>query len=248
MVNKTGKTKKEALDPSRVRHLIKKGNARGISVFDLGLVPYDESFQLQLELFESIRKNDLPGVLLLLEHPPVITIGSNRSTENLLAEENVLSKKGIAIVQSNRGGDITLHAPGQLICYPVFNLKYFKKDLTLFVHNLEEVIIETLNIYNIKGNRIKKHRGVFTGTKKIASIGLKVRKWITIHGLSLNISIDLSYFENIVACGLKDLPQTSMSEILGKDIPINNVKELIKKSFENIFNMPFDKIQDEISL
>jgi len=248
MVNKTGKIKKEVLDPSGMLQVIEEKGARGISGFDLGLISYDESFQLQLELFESIRKNDLPGVLLLLEHPPVITIGSNRSTENLLIEKSVLSEKGIDIVQSNRGGDITLHAPGQLICYPVFNLKYFKKDLTLFVYNLEEVIMETLNIYNITGNRLKKHRGVFTGTKKIASIGLKVRKWITIHGLSLNINIDLSYFENIVACGLKDLPQTSMSEILGKDIPINNVKELIRKSFENIFNMPFDKIRDKTSL
>jgi lipoate-protein ligase B len=248
MIKKSGKIKKEFLNLLGMLQVIEEKGAGGISVFDLGLVPYDESFQLQLELFESIRKNDLPGLLLLLEHPPVITIGSNRSTKNLLAKKAVLSKKGIAVVQSNRGGDITLHAPGQLICYPVFNLKYFKKDLTLFVHNLEEVIIETLNIYNISGSRIKKHRGVFTGTKKIASIGLKVRKWITIHGLSLNISIDLSYFENIVACGLKDLPQTSISEILGKDIPINNVKELIQKSFENIFNMPFDKIQDKISL
>ena len=243
MVNETGKTKKEVLDSSGMLQLLKKEGTRSISVFDLGLIPYDESFQLQLELFESIRKNDLPGVLLLLEHPPIITIGSNRSTENLLAEQDVLSEKGIDVVQSNRGGDITLHAPGQLICYPVFNLKYFKKDLTLFVHNLEEVIIETLNTYDISGSRIKKHRGVFAGTKKIASIGLKVRKWITNHGLSLNINIDLSYFENIIACGLKDFSQTSMSEILGKDIPINDVKELIQKSFENIFNMPFNKIQ-----
>lgn len=243
MVNKTGKTKKEVLGPPGMLQLIKKEGTRSISVFDLGLVPYDESFQLQLELFEYIREKDLPGVLLLLEHTPVITIGSNRSTENLIAEKDVLSEKGIDVVQSNRGGDITLHAPGQLICYPVFNLKYFKKDLTLFVHKLEEIIIETLNTYDIQGSRIKKHRGVFAGTKKIASIGLKVRKWITIHGLSLNISIDLSYFENIVACGLKDFPQTSISEILGKDIPINDVKELILKSFENIFNMPFTKIQ-----
>ena len=244
MVNETGKTEKEAFNASKVLQVAEKVGARGISVFDLGLVPYDKSFQLQLELFELIRKNDLPGVLLLLEHPPVITIGSNRSTENLLAQEDVLSKKGIDLIRSNRGGDITLHAPGQLICYPIFNLKYFKKDLTLFVHNLEEVIIETLNIYNIAGNRIKKHRGVFTGTKKIASIGLRIRKWITMHGLSLNINIDLSFFEYIIACGLKDYPQTSVSEILGKDIPINDVKEPIQKSFENIFNMPFNKIQE----
>jgi len=243
MIKKLGKIKKEVFDTSGIMQVMEKKDARGISVFDLGLVPYDESFQLQLEFFESIRKNDLPGVLLLLEHPPVITIGSNRSTKNLLAKKAALSKKGIAVVQSNRGGDITLHAPGQLICYPVFNLKYFKKDLTLFVHNLEEVIIETLKTYDIQGTRIKKHRGVFAGTEKIASIGLKVRKWITNHGLSLNISIDLSYFENIVACGLKDFPQTSISEILGKNIPINDVKELIQKSFENIFNMPFNKIQ-----
>jgi lipoyl(octanoyl) transferase len=244
MINETGKTKKEVFNSLKILQLIKKGGTGSINVFDLGQISYGEAFQLQLGLFEFIKENDLPGTLLLLEHPPIITIGSNRSTENLLVKKDSLSKKGIDIVQSNRGGDITLHAPGQLICYPVFNLKYFKKDLSLFVHNLEEVIIETLNAYGISSSRVKKHRGVFTGTKKIASIGLKIRKWITLHGLSLNININLSYFDNIVACGLKDFPQTSISEILGKDIPINNVKELMQKSFENIFNIPFDKIQE----
>ncbi|MCJ7665297.1 MAG: lipoyl(octanoyl) transferase LipB [Actinobacteria bacterium] len=242
MLNKTGKIKKDTFNASEVVRLAEDHFAEGISVFDLGLIPYDESFQLQLQLFELITKSSTAGILLLLEHPPVITIGSNRSTKNLLAGERALSERGIAIVQSNRGGDITLHGPGQLICYPVFDLKYFKKDLNLFVYNLEEVIIETLRYYGISGERVNKHRGVFTGGQKIASIGLKVRKWITMHGLSLNVSIDLSYFENIIACGLKDYPQTSISEILSEDIPINNVKEHMQKSFEKKFNMPFNKI------
>lgn len=244
MVNKTGKIKKDTFNASEIVRLAGDRDTESISTFDLGLVPYNESFQLQLQLFELIARSDLPGILLFLEHPPVITIGSNRSTKNLLAGESVFAERGIDIIQSNRGGDITLHGPGQLICYPVFDLKYFKRDLTLFVYNLEEVIIATLKSYGISGNRVNKHRGVFTGSQKIASIGLKVRKWITMHGLSLNVSIDLSYFENIIACGLKDYPQTSISEILGKDIPINNVKEHMQNSFENIFNMPFDKIQE----
>jgi lipoyl(octanoyl) transferase len=225
------------MENNRLNSLINRMNSEKIPVLDSGIMPYSDAFEFQIALTGEIYKNSLRGAILLMEHPPVITIGSNCSAKNLLTPEAVLEKYGIELVNSNRGGDITLHGPGQLICYPVFNLNFFKKDLTLFVYSLENVIINTLLHFGIAGRRVEKHRGVFIENKKIASIGLRVRKWISIHGFSLNVDIDLSYFKHIIACGLKDYPQTSMSEILQKDIPINDVKEHVLKSFEKVFDI-----------
>jgi len=206
-----------------------------VPCFDLGLIGYNDAFQVQMHLFEKVRTEQIPGSILLLEHYPVITIGSNGKTENLLASKESLSVQGIELVRSNRGGDITFHGPGQLVCYPIFNLTHLGKDLTLFIWNLEQVIINLLNQYNIKGTRVDKLRGVFTGSNKIASIGLHVKKWVTIHGFALNVNVDLNYFNNIIACGLKDYDPTSMQKILNRNIPINDVKELIRFNFCKIF-------------
>jgi lipoate-protein ligase B len=222
--------------------IIDRMDSEDIPVLDSGIIPYQDAFDFQLALTEQIYEKDLKGIILLLEHPPVITIGSNHSIKNLLTPEDDLTDLGIELIGSNRGGDITLHGPGQIICYPVFNLKFFGKDLNLFVYNLEQVIINILLTFYIEGRRIKKHRGIFVEDKKIASIGLKVRKWISMHGFSLNVNIDLSYFKHILACGLKDYPQTSLSSLLKKDITINDVKEHILKSFETVFNISTEKI------
>jgi lipoyl(octanoyl) transferase len=217
-------------------------NGPEIPVLDAGTVKYDEAFDIQSELASKIIEEDYKGIILLLEHPPVITIGSNRSRDNLISTERKLKESGIELISSNRGGDITLHAPGQIICYPVLNLKYLKKDLTTFVYNLEQVIINTLEIYGIEGKRVKKHRGVFIKNSKIASIGLRVRKWVSIHGFSLNVDIDLSYFQHIIACGLKDFPQVSMSSLLEKYIAIDDVKEQIIMNLESVFGIKTVKI------
>jgi len=208
-----------------------------IPVLDAGTVQYENAFSIQTGLAARIFEKDLKGIILLLEHPPVITIGNNRSRANLLTPEDRLGRLGIKLVSTNRGGDITLHAPGQLVCYPVLNLKYFGRDLPLFVHNLEQVLLDTLRSYGINGRRIKKHRGIFIGENKIASIGLRVRKWVSIHGFSLNINIDLSYFKHIIACGLEDLPQVSMSLLLKKNISVDDVKEQIIADFESVFGI-----------
>jgi lipoate-protein ligase B len=213
-----------------------------IPVLDAGTVKYDEAFDIQSKLASKIIEKDYKGIILLLEHPPVITIGSNRSRDNLISTGRKLKESGIELISSNRGGDITLHAPGQIICYPVLNLKYFEKDLTAFVYNLEQVLLDTLEAYGIKGKRVKKHRGVFINNSKIASIGLKVRKWVSIHGFSLNVDIDLSYFQHIIACGLKDFPQVSMSSLLEKYIAIDDVKEQIILSLESVFGIKTVKI------
>ncbi len=225
-----------------LNRIIDRMDSEDMPVLDPGLIPYQDAFNFQLALTEQIYKRDLKGIILLLEHPPVITIGSNRSIKNLLTPEDDLAVLGIELISSNRGGDITLHGPGQIICYPVFNLKFFGKDLNLFVYNLEQVVINTIIPFGLNSRRVKKHRGIFVEDKKIASIGLKVRKWISMHGFSLNVNIDLSYFKHILACGLKDYPQTSLSSLLKRDITINDVKEHILKSFETIFNISTEKV------
>jgi lipoate-protein ligase B len=219
-----------------------KNIQKNILSFNLGLISYNEAYDLQLKLFELTKSNNNPGVILILEHYPVITIGSNRSTRNLLATIEKLKNQNIELLQSDRGGDITLHTPGQVVCYTILNLSRIKKDLTLFVHNLEQVIIEVLAHYNIQGTRVTRHRGIFVNNFKIASIGLKVKKWITFHGFSININNDLKYYDNIIACGLKDYPQTSIQKILNRPIHINDVKEQIVHSFENTFKIPILKI------
>lgn len=214
-----------------------------IPVIDPGIISYNKAFDIQSALTAEIREKDYKGAIILLEHTPVITVGSNRSTGNLLTSKNRLRKLGIELIDSNRGGDITLHGPGQIVCYPVFNLTHFGKDLSLFVYNLEQVILNTLHAFGLEGHRVEKHRGIFIENKKIASIGLRVKKWVSMHGFSLNVDIDLSYFKHIIACGLKDFPQTSISSLLKKNISINDVKEQIVKSFETVFDISTEKIK-----
>jgi lipoate-protein ligase B len=225
------------MESTDIKQIEKIMDNKKVPVLDVGILGYNKAFDIQSKLASKIIEKDYRGIILLLEHPPVITIGSNRSRDNLVSTEKRLKESGIELVSSNRGGDVTLHAPGQIICYPVLNLKYFKKDLTVFVHNLEQVILDTLDVYGIKGKRVEKHRGVFIKNSKIASIGLRVRKWVSIHGFSLNVNIDLSYFQHIIACGLKDFPQVSMSSLLERYIAIDDVKEQIIISLESVFGI-----------
>ncbi len=212
-------------------------NSGKILCLDLGIIPYNDAYNLQTYFFDQVKLSNCCGVILLLEHTPVITIGNNKKLDNLLASNTKLKERNIELVQSNRGGDITFHGPGQIVCYPILNLSYVKKDLSLYVYNLEQLIIEVLNHYGICGTRIDKHRGVFVENYKIASIGVRIKKWITMHGFSLNVNVDLSYFDNIIACGLKKYSQTSMQKILNRNIPINNVKEQILIKFNEVFGL-----------
>ena len=149
-----------------IRYIKEAAPAKKILLFDLGLIDYNDAYDLQQNLFEHIRLNPEPGVILILEHVPVITIGSNKNMGNLIISEKRLKEQNIGLVQSTRGGDITLHAPGQVVCYPILNLSSIKKDLTLYVNNLEQVIIDVLDAYKIKGTRVAKHRGIFVSDFK----------------------------------------------------------------------------------
>ena len=230
------------MDIKDIDSIIDNTTSQYIPVIDAGTISYCRAFNIQSHVSAEIFEKDRKGIIMLLEHTPVITIGSNRSMENLLTPADMLDKLGIELVNSNRGGDITLHGPGQIVCYPILNLRYFGKDLSLFVYSLEQIILDTLTGLGIKGRRIDKHRGIFIKNKKIASIGIRVKKWISMHGFSLNVNIDLSYFKHIIACGLKDFPQTSISSLLKKNISINYVKEQIISNFETVLNISAVKI------
>jgi lipoyl(octanoyl) transferase len=212
-----------------------------IPCFDLGIIGYNPAWELQQKIFEVVSMDKLNGVILLLEHNPVITIGNNRNQENILSDKETLNRQGIELIQSNRGGDVTFHGPGQLICYPVFDLNHFGKDVGNFVYNLEQVVIDVLADYKIKGTRIEKLRGVFVGSGKIASIGIHVKKWITYHGFSFNVNVDLGYFNNIIACGLKDYLPVSLEKLLTKPVSVSDVKELVIQKFEKIFSIEVEE-------
>lgn len=230
------------IEKSLMDVILQNPDDKTIACFDLGLTRYQPAVDIQLCMFEIIRKENLTGAILLLEHEPVITIGNNRNMSNVLTDKKILDKQGIELFQSNRGGDVTFHGPGQLICYPIFNLAKFGKDLTGFVYNLEQVIINTLGFFDIKGSRIKKLRGVFVENEKIASIGIHVRKWVSYHGFSFNINVELDYFDHIIACGLKDHRQTSLQERLKKKVSMDKIKKIILDNFEEVFGINIIKL------
>lgn len=202
-------------------------------VTNLGLIDYHKAYSLQKEAVDHILKGG-PQVLFLCEHPIVITLGRLGEKSNIFFPKEELKKRDIEIVSIDRGGDVTLHAPGQLVAYPIFNLLQYGKDLHLFMYKLEQVAIDLLADFDIVANRIPGRRGVWVRERKIASIGIGVRKWISFHGLGLNINTDLNLFSMIKPCGL-DVVMTSVRDIHKKDINMDEAKRKIVNCFERHF-------------
>lgn len=179
--------------------------------------------------------------LLFVEHPHVYTLGKSGHIENLLANQDFLNQIKASFVKTNRGGDITYHGPGQLVGYPILDLDNFKPDIHLYMRNLEEVIIKTINDYGLKGERSKGETGVWLDVgkpyaRKICAMGVKASRWVTMHGFALNVNTDLKYFEYIIPCGIKDKAVTSLERELGKPVPMQEVKEKVKTYFEEVFD------------
>lgn len=206
------------------------------SVYQLGRVGYDEVYELQAELLDRRINGTIGDTLLLLEHPPTITIGKSGKPENILASQAELREKGISIFFIDRGGDVTYHGPGQLVGYPIIDLKNKRRDLYRYISNLEELIMKTLSDFDIKAARDESHRGVWVGAKEVAAIGLRVRKWVTMHGFALNVNTDLEPFSLINPCGFTDRGATSMAEVLSQEIPMAAVTERILARFAEVFN------------
>ena len=207
---------------------------RSCVVRPLGRVDFGEALELQQRLEHERKDGLIPDQLLLLEHPHVITLGRNGHMENLLASSEILERAGISFYPINRGGDVTYHGPGQLVAYPILDLREWKRDVHAYVHGVEQSIIDTLADYGIEAGRIPQLIGVWVGDRKIAAIGVHISRWVTTHGLALNVSTDLSYFQYIVPCGLTK-PVTSMAQ-LGVRASLEEVGERLAAHFCRIFD------------
>jgi lipoate-protein ligase B len=207
-------------------------------VWNLGLMGYSEAYGLQRALQHQRVEGKIPDVLLLLEHPPTITIGKSGKLDNILTSKERLVQHGIALFFIDRGGDVTCHGPGQIVGYPIVDLGQRGKDLHRYVNDLEEVMLRTLKDFSIDGNRDECHPGIWVNGEEIAAIGLSVRRWVSMHGFALNINIDLEHFSFINPCGFSDRRATSMSKILGNDVPMEKVTHSLISHFYEVFDFP----------
>ena len=214
-----------------------------IHVLHLGLVPYATALDLQRTLLQLRKANRIENTLLLLEHPPVITLGRNASLDNVLASPEFLAQRGVELHEIDRGGDVTFHGPGQLVAYPIFDLRSFdpKVGAVEFVRRLEEVLIRTCGDYGIGTQRIKGLTGVWTYAlrnkpeAKIAAIGVHISRAVTTHGFALNVTTDLDYFTMIVPCGIVNKPVTSMQRELQKPLTMDEVATAASRNFGRVF-------------
>jgi len=216
-------------------------------VLNLGLVSYDKAYDLQRKLHNFRREGRIDDILILLEHEPVVTIGRGGKKDNILVSEEFLQSKGIRVFEIDRGGDVTLHCPGQLVGYPILDLKFHGENIHRYLRNLEEVIIRLLKVYGVNAQRIENYTGVWVGGRKVASIGIGIKGWVTFHGFSLNINSDLSYFSLIRPCGFEGRMMTSLSEILGRAVEPTSVRYHLIEHFGEVFNLQMEDRYKEIS-
>jgi len=210
-------------------------------------MPYGEALLLQRALVERIAEENRPGVFLLLEHPPVVTLGRGAKKEHLLLSEEALKKRGIEVYEVERGGDVTYHGPGQIVGYPLVNLRFWKKDVHAFLRSLEEVLIRFLAHFGVSAFRFPPYTGVWVerdGPRKIAAIGVAVRRWVTYHGFALNIALDLTPFGYIVPCGIRGFGVTALQEVLGRNFgrdDFQKMKYLLAREFGEVFGFAMEE-------
>lgn len=206
-------------------------------------VSYDVGLKMQQKAYELVAAGEYDGVIFILEHKPVFTVGANGGVENLLVSLEELNNKEIDLVKINRGGNITFHGPGQIVAYPILNLNRHYRDVHWYVSSLENVVIDTLSEYNIAGYKKPEYRGVWVDEKKISAVGVHLKKWISTHGLSLNVNVDKTYFKMINPCGITEFGVASIEDYQD-NIKISDVKYKLIESFEKLFKI--NLIREEI--
>jgi lipoyl(octanoyl) transferase len=211
-----------------------------LEVRRLGTVSYQAALDLQMRLVEERKQGRIPDQLLLLEHPPVITLGArNRNARsNVLETAEALAQRGVALYETGRGGDVTYHGPGQLVGYPIIELPADRHDVHRYVRDLEEVLIRAVGGFGITASRIPGLTGIWVGDDKLAAIGVRISRWVTSHGFALNVSTDLANFGLIVPCGIRDKSVTSMERLLGRRVPMAEVAEAVAARFHELFGGP----------
>jgi len=208
-----------------------------LEVRRLGLMAYDEALALQQQLVEDRRHGRVPDQLLLLQHPPVITLGvkARSSRAHVLATDEALAAEGVDLFETGRGGDVTYHGPGQLVGYPILDLKPDRCDVHGYVRDLEEVLIRVAASFGVEAGRVAGLTGVWVGREKLAAIGVRISRWITSHGFAFNVSTNLDHFNLIVPCGITDRGVTSLSRLLGRSVAIDEVERATVASFCKVF-------------
>ena len=210
---------------------------RVLDVRHLGTVPYGEALDMQNVLAEERRHGRIGDLLLLLQHPHVLTLGArgDGGRSHILATPARLSELGVAVFETGRGGDVTYHGPGQLVGYPILDLEPDRCDVHKYVRDIENVLIRTVADYGIHAGRIAGLTGVWVGHEKIAAIGIRISRWITSHGFALNVSTDLDYFRLIVPCGIGDRGVTSLEKLLGHRVDFEEVERRVARHFCDVF-------------
>lgn len=212
-----------------------------MTVNRLGRIDYQAGLDLQASLVEQRRAGTVGDTLLLLEHPPVITLGvkTRQGPKHIIASPEELAREGVAVHETGRGGDVTYHGPGQLVGYPILDLNPDRRDVHVYVRDLEEVLIRAVADFGIAGTRVKGLSGVWVGEpgreKKIAAIGVRISRWITSHGFALNVATDLRHFRLIVPCGIVDRGVTSIEQELGRAVPMADVESAVERAFAAVF-------------
>jgi len=199
---------------------------------DLGLSPYQQTWDLQKKLQSRRIKNEIEDTVLLVEHEPVYTFGKNADDNHLLQNY----PDDVQVFHIERGGDVTFHGPGQLVGYPIIDLHNYKMSISWFMRSLEDVIINTLMHYGIAANRKEGLTGVWVKDEKIAALGVRISRWVTMHGFALNVNTQLHYYDSIIPCGIFEYGVTSMEKVLNKEIDMDEVKHVLIEQFQNVFN------------
>ena len=214
-------------------------------VVDIGMIGYQEALEWQEQFQQKRIKDQVPDILMIVEHPPTITVGRSGSQTHILESADSLKEQGISIYEISRGGDVTYHGPGQVVCYPILKLEDEEKDLHAYLHRLEEIMIQTLKSYDLVGGRKQAYSGAWVEDAKVGAVGVAVRQYVTMHGFALNVNPQLEHFDLIVPCGIQEFKVTSLVK-LGRVVTFIEVKEELKRQCANVFNR--ELIEKEFSI
>ena len=212
---------------------------------ELGTEEYGQVFELQKQLNYARRNGTIPDIVIFLEHHPCFTVGRHGGFDHILVSNQFLEGQGIRIYETDRGGDITYHGPGQLVCYPILDLNGFGRDVHLYAHRMEDTLIRTLKEFGITAGRKKEYPGVWVESAKIAAEGIGVQHWVTMHGVSLNVCPDLNHFSLIIPCGISTLGVTSMKKILVNQVDMVSVRREMRSNLSEIFDLALEDVTME---
>lgn len=210
----------------------------------LGRLDYSEALRLQRQDVALRKAGTMPDTLLLLEHPHVYTFGRNARKEHLLVSQDLLATMGAQVFETDRGGDITYHGPGQLVGYPILDLTRHRRDVAWYMRSLEEVFIRVAADFGLQAHRLKGAPGVWVGDRKLVAMGVHISRWVTSHGFAFNVNTDLRYFDYIVPCGLSDKGVTSLAKLLGKPVDTNDVTERVVENFGEVFGLEMVPVEE----